>query len=168
LTLTAIGALYVAANMQRSPAGIDYYVSTTPASWDQARAACQALGLPLVIIRSKEVDDDLISLVQQLQVTEFWAGASDAAQEGTWVWVDGSPVVYSGWLPNEPNNGGLSGTSAEECLWVAVGSLWRLGRALWVDGPCESARSYVCGDAGEAGEAASQSGDAVALPDNNK
>src|SRR5262249_23259674 len=33
-------------------------------------------------------------------------GLTDAAMEGTFVWVSGEPVTYTNWNPGEPNNSG--------------------------------------------------------------
>lgn len=35
-----------------------------------------------------------------------WIGLNDIAQEGTFVWSDGSPVTYLRWRSGEPNNAG--------------------------------------------------------------
>ncbi|OFW24140.1 MAG: hypothetical protein A3G21_20500 [Acidobacteria bacterium RIFCSPLOWO2_12_FULL_66_21] len=35
-----------------------------------------------------------------------WIGLSDAATEGTFVWVTGQPLTYSNWSSSEPNNSG--------------------------------------------------------------
>lgn len=34
----------------------------------------------------------------------FYIGAVDADREGTWLWPNGSGLVYSNWAPGEPNN----------------------------------------------------------------
>ena len=39
-------------------------------------------------------------------------GATDAAVEGSWVWVTGEPWSYTAWETNEPNASG-------NCLWTA-------------------------------------------------
>jgi len=34
-----------------------------------------------------------------------WIGLTDVVKEGTFVWIDDSPMIYSNWAPGEPNNG---------------------------------------------------------------
>lgn len=89
-----------------------------------------------------------------------WIGATDAAQEGAWLWVDqaqtqfwsgmnidqgGTPVggLYSAWKrvgnAEEPNNGHGGGNPAENCAFMDIGADDR-----WVDTPCTDTRHYVC------------------------
>ena len=49
-----------------------------------------------------------------------WIGLTDAAQEGTFVWVTGEPLAYTNWFPGEPNN--QHGT--ENYVVIASGALW--------------------------------------------
>ena len=51
----------------------------------------------------------------------FWLGATDSASEGSWVWLDGSPVSWTYWRYDQP-----SGTSNWDCLaWVGSWRSWR-------------------------------------------
>ena len=36
--------------------------------------------------------------------SHFWIGATDAITEGTFLWVDGTPFVFTDWWSTEPNN----------------------------------------------------------------
>ena len=36
---------------------------------------------------------------------DIWIGINDAAEEGTWVWTNGTPVSYTNWYSGEPNSG---------------------------------------------------------------
>jgi hypothetical protein len=50
----------------------------------------------------------------------IWIGYSDAASEGTWVWVTGEPTTYTNWDPGEPNNlGGI-----EDYAHIGAGGRW--------------------------------------------
>jgi len=33
----------------------------------------------------------------------IWIGATDEADQGRWLWLDGSELAYSDWGDNEPN-----------------------------------------------------------------
>ena len=41
-----------------------------------------------------------------LTTTRTWIGFSDAAVEGTFVWLNGDPVTFVNWNPGEPNSAG--------------------------------------------------------------
>lgn len=97
-----------------------------PATWDQAKAGCTAMAAQLAILDTAEKD----AFAEALVTTDVFIGATDAAVEGTFVWVDNTPVVYTNWHTGEPNNG--NGAYQEDCVVVA-GS--RAGKG-WDDRPC--------------------------------
>ncbi len=55
----------------------------------------------------------------------YWLGATDAAQEGSWLWQDGTSFAYTNWAA-----GGLIMSSANSCLEGALGS------SAWLDASC--------------------------------
>ena len=68
--------------------------------WDDARARCEAMGGYLVIINDAKENDFLTSIGAAR--TAFHLGASEAATEGDWRWVDGSPMTYQNWQEGHP------------------------------------------------------------------
>lgn len=99
------------------PSGNCFVEVATLASWSDARAACQALGAgwDLATFRSTE---DTAFWAPRLTF-EAWVGATDAANEGVWIWVsDGAQFwagdgltgaavngAYTSWNTTEPNGG---------------------------------------------------------------
>ena len=71
-------------------------------SFDDARAYCRAHYHDLASIHSSSEN----AAVAALCPGECWIGGSDAAQEGTWTWSDGTAWDYENWEFGEPNNGG--------------------------------------------------------------
>ena len=106
-------------------------------SWPNARAACEALGngAHLAVIESQAENDVVFGIVGSGRT---WMGASDAAAEGTWLWIDGTPWVFTRWLPGDPTNGG-GGEPGEDCLEMASA-----GAGEWNDNECFVAARYVC------------------------
>lgn len=85
-----------------------YKLVTEKKSWTDARSYCQGstvLGASGDLI----VDDNAVSNAYvDAQSSRLWLGASDLATEGTWLWVNGEPVIPATggrWAPGEPNNG---------------------------------------------------------------
>ncbi|XP_067371583.1 CD209 antigen-like isoform X2 [Channa argus] len=80
----------------KSPAGWTkfncsfYFLSTESGSWTKAREDCQNKGADLVIINSAEEQEFLSGFTNQ----SAWIGLSDRAEEGTWKWIDGSPLTF--------------------------------------------------------------------------
>ncbi|KAJ8403579.1 hypothetical protein AAFF_G00349050 [Aldrovandia affinis] len=67
-----------------------YYFSTERKSWTASRSDCLKQGADLVIIESEE-EQDLISKHTRGGYS-YWIGLSDSETEGTWLWVDGTPL----------------------------------------------------------------------------
>ncbi|KAJ8362116.1 hypothetical protein AAFF_G00395360, partial [Aldrovandia affinis] len=81
-----------------------YYFSTETKSWDASRSDCLKQGADLVIIESKEEQD----FISKYRGNGFgsWIGLSDSETEGTWLWVDGTPLQEDKafWGMGQPND----------------------------------------------------------------
>ncbi|XP_048247369.1 C-type mannose receptor 2-like isoform X2 [Haliotis rufescens] len=114
--------------------------------WDDARASCLSIGADLISIHSQAENDFVYE-----NITRNWIaiGATDAAEEGTFLWTDGSPMDYTDWQSGEPNNA----RGVEDCVfmqpsdkekgWIREPSDKRMG---WNDGPCSSdmTAAFIC------------------------
>lgn len=84
--------------------GHDYFFTLTPLNWAQAQANCSASGYNLVSINSAAEEEWLRQQEAVRGGGYWWIGYTDAGFEGIWVWADASPIGYTNWSPNEPND----------------------------------------------------------------
>ncbi len=91
-------------------------------TWKEAKTKCEELGGQLAIVTSQEQNDALTKLVKDAGKAEAWIGATDEAQEGAWVWVDGSAMSYKNWNASQPNN--KNNNEHYALLWAAQQGKW--------------------------------------------
>lgn len=81
--------------------GHKYYCSRDKMTWPDAQEFCEANGGGLAIINDAAENTFLANV---LQANSAYIGLSDHLQEGSFNWIDGSPLSYSKWYPQQPNN----------------------------------------------------------------
>jgi hypothetical protein len=128
---------------QRGPRGDCYVVIPEAVTWQAGRTNCltEGAGWDLATVRSPADTDFIVPLLG----AELWIGASDAVDEGTWLWIasgdqfwpegadsGGSAAAYTNWNAGEPNN-----VDGADCLRL-------LTTGKWADLPCDSALGSLC------------------------
>ncbi|KAJ8361898.1 hypothetical protein AAFF_G00414080 [Aldrovandia affinis] len=110
-----------------------YYFSIERKSWNASRIDCLKQGADLVIIESEE-EQDFIS--KHTIGGGYWIGLSDSETEGTWLWVDGTPLQKDKafWKRGQPNDY----YGAEDCAFTVPG----LNK--WAAGPCDWIMKSIC------------------------
>jgi len=93
----------------------DIITGTTDLTWDQARAAAEAMGGHLVTITSEAENNFVANLVTTQgtpNLERYWLGGYQTDPNGlgvepagSWAWVTGEPWSYTNWATGEPNNG---------------------------------------------------------------
>lgn len=78
-----------------------YKVVYEKATWHDARAKCEQLGGHLAIVQDAATWTYIKSIAG---VASLWLGATDEAQEGRWLWVNGSPMEFKAWGKGQPDN----------------------------------------------------------------
>lgn len=121
--------------------GHTYAVVTEGANWEDARAFCLALGGDLVRLDDREETEFVADLAREAGLDRIWLGASDAADEGMWVWPNGDGCLVVEWTAREPNGG-----RRENYAEMFAGS------KTWNDVPGNITRGYVCEWPGESSE----------------
>ncbi|XP_036845309.1 CD209 antigen-like protein C [Oncorhynchus mykiss] len=109
-----------------------YYISTNEKTWDGSRNDCQARGANLVIINSRE-EQALIKAFNK----RAWFGLTDIEVEGTWRWVDGTPLTTSYWNKGEPND-----FEGEDC--ALVDNTLKDPVVAWNDVSCNRKNGWIC------------------------
>eukprot|EP00117_Sycon_ciliatum_P008894 scpid15029/ scgid11407/ Macrophage mannose receptor 1; C-type lectin domain family 13 member D; C-type lectin domain family 13 member D-like; Macrophage mannose receptor 1-like protein 1 len=113
---------------------------TTALTWTDAQASCRSMGTNLVSIHSSDTMQFLISSANAYTTWFwFWTGLSDRVDEGGYVWADGSPVTYTNWSTQQPND--YSG--AQDCVETILVPPASLMNS-WNDYSCAANEPYVC------------------------
>uniref|UniRef100_A0A3P9DKC5 Immune-related, lectin-like receptor 4 n=1 Tax=Maylandia zebra TaxID=106582 RepID=A0A3P9DKC5_9CICH len=119
-----------------------YYFSTNKSSWTESRDDCRAKGGDLVKIDSREEQEFLRKEVRRIMKDhedKFWIGLTDSAEQGRWLWVDGSPLneSLSYWNYKEPDN-----WREDDC--VMMGDKGDRYQKSWSDTSCKVSRRSIC------------------------
>ncbi|CAG2209120.1 CD206 [Mytilus edulis] len=110
---------------------------------DAARTDCMRRGGYLATVNSQDEQNFLVANMPRPFNTSIyfkggsiWIGISDRIVENSFVWDDGTPVMYTNWEAGEPNNWmNLN----EDC-----GAVW-LEHGGWLDMTCNTqGQGYVC------------------------
>uniref|UniRef100_A0A674ACC6 C-type lectin domain-containing protein n=1 Tax=Salmo trutta TaxID=8032 RepID=A0A674ACC6_SALTR len=104
--------------------------SPCPAGWHQNEHRCFSFYPVWATWATAEV-----TLTSKHTYQPVWIGGYDAAQEGMWLWSDGSAVDDVYWEEDEPSNSG----QGENCMELHTG-----GGQGWNDVSCGELRFYVC------------------------
>ncbi|XP_031141195.1 CD209 antigen-like protein A isoform X2 [Sander lucioperca] len=110
--------------------GSFYYISCIAKTWQESRDDCLQKGADLLIINSKEEQDFTTKLKMRL-----WIGLTDSETEGTWKWVDGTPLTKSYWHSEEPNGG-----ERENCVEIHFLD----SENSWNDVKCSTPNNWIC------------------------
>ncbi|XP_051745521.1 galactose-specific lectin nattectin-like isoform X2 [Ctenopharyngodon idella] len=105
-------------------------------TWAGAEKYCLYYNGNLASVHSHEEYMFIQKLVRQTThaTTRAWIGGSDAAEEGVWLWSDGTKMIYQIWSPGNPSNY----LGKEHCLEM------NYGNGNWNDGNCSVKKPFVC------------------------
>ncbi|XP_070999525.1 CD209 antigen-like protein E [Oncorhynchus clarkii lewisi] len=111
-----------------------YFLSTERKSWEESRQDCLERGADLVIINSEE-EQTFINGFKS--VSYVWIGLTDSVTEGTWKWVDGTPLTTPRyWWSGEP--GGGTYQNCGEIYYISS------GQGVWRDLGCSFSQEWIC------------------------
>uniref|UniRef100_A0A3P8ZBR8 C-type lectin domain-containing protein n=1 Tax=Esox lucius TaxID=8010 RepID=A0A3P8ZBR8_ESOLU len=109
-----------------------YYISSVKNTWNAGRQDCLNRRADLVIINSREEQAFIKALGHR-----SWIGLTDRDVDGTWRWVDGTPMTTSYWINGEPNGG-----KKENCGENKISNDDPV--MAWNDQPCDHENYFIC------------------------
>ncbi|XP_028264185.1 C-type lectin domain family 4 member E-like [Parambassis ranga] len=113
-----------------------YLVSSKSGSWDEGRADCRERGADLVVIDSIQEQTFLSTFITH----RSWIGLTDRDEEGTWKWIDGTPLTLTEWDWKQPDNGNKDPMYGEEdCAQIIAKENSR-----WNDVSCAAQLKWIC------------------------
>ncbi|XP_031670806.1 C-type lectin domain family 4 member E-like isoform X2 [Oncorhynchus kisutch] len=114
-----------------------YFLSTETKTWKESREDCLERGADLVIVNS-DMEQFLLGLNKGA-----WIGLTDSVTEGTWRWVDDTPLTISYWHSQQPDNGRDDPKNGEEDCVELNTETWLPAKA-WNDQSCLDNRHWIC------------------------
>jgi hypothetical protein len=88
----------------------DYLFCTIPVTFADAHATCLQLGYDFVHVNSSVENSALRRALGDLHINYAWIGATDAAEEGKWIWADDESGFWNGTWAGENPWSGVVGT----------------------------------------------------------
>ncbi|XP_064785642.1 CD209 antigen-like protein E isoform X2 [Oncorhynchus masou masou] len=79
-----------------------YFLSTVNKTWEESRMDCLRREAHLVMINNSEEQIFINGLNGANK--QIWIGLTDTFAEGTWKWVDGTPLTTTYWGDGQPNS----------------------------------------------------------------
>ncbi|XP_062334850.1 CD209 antigen-like protein B isoform X2 [Osmerus eperlanus] len=118
-----------------------YNVSAEKKNWSDSRQDCRDRGADLVIINSPEEQKFLDNLNKNV-----WIGLTDTVTEGTFIWVDGTPLTTpTYWYSPQPDNYlHQPGSVEEDCAEIYYSPSQVPPPKTWNDNRCDSKNFWVC------------------------
>jgi len=127
--------------------GCYLFLTSESTNWSTAKNTCEDLNAHLVKIETAEENEELYNEAVRLGMTEVtaWIGLNDMAEEGTWIWTDGTRVDFTNWSQSQPDNAGPEHNEdcAELNTFTSTGGYWAHPKK-WNDRPCNVERWAIC------------------------
>jgi hypothetical protein len=126
-----------------------YLFCNVKVEWSVARDNCASIGMQLVRVDDAGENQFLLdNMYATAPVSGIWIGASDAAVEGEWRWVDGTLFwlgAKNGMAQNGLYNDWYAGTQpAGQQASRDCAALDRNAGGGWFDSDCPVAKEYAC------------------------
>ncbi|CAG9859690.1 unnamed protein product [Phyllotreta striolata] len=114
-----------------------YLADNVVANFYQASQLCKDIGMRLVSIPDKDVQEFLFQTVNSANTkTRYWSSGTNLVDGKNWVWLSAvKPVVYTDWLPGQPDS------AAEHCIEL---QLQKNKGLQWNNYNCDVQQNFIC------------------------
>ncbi|XP_072570731.1 uncharacterized protein [Paramormyrops kingsleyae] len=112
-------------------------------SWHEAQTKCSSYGANLVTIQSESEQYFINAQLPDIHLTDvpdIWIGVSDMDHDGSFTWVDKTPVTFSNWKPEYPKDT----KGLWDCGQIFTGNY----NGKWETTNCFKNLGYICKMAG--------------------
>lgn len=82
----------------------EYEIIAEPLTWTDAKAYCEQKGGYLACIEDENEYSTVLALAKASGLKVFWLGGYLDESTGSFTWVNGDPMTFTAWAPDEPNN----------------------------------------------------------------
>ena len=120
-----------------------YKLFTSSKTWENAKEECEEWNARLVKVESSEENDFIKKELLPAKYGNYWIGLSDSANEGDWMWTDGTQLDsdgYKNWGYNQPDNK----NNNEDCVVIRIRKSDPDHYGKWHDRPCSEEKKYIC------------------------
>lgn len=93
-----------------------YQLVVADVSWEQAKAACEAMGGHLATVKNDAELQAIITLMEDAKLRFCWLGAYRSTADNNWYYVTGEPMTYAVWDVKEPSAFDADGTAENYLL----------------------------------------------------
>ena len=119
-----------------------YYINTEKKNYKEAEADCISKGAKLFEPKNAKQNNFVADHAKKKGLSAgFWIGVHDRKEnEGHFVYEsDNKPIVWTNWLPGQPNNKYNKCHGDEDCVEVKT-----YPKGKWSDQCCGKRKYYVC------------------------
>jgi len=122
---------------RQTPSGMCVRLNTEALDFNAADNACSdfSTGGRLVSVHTVFDNRFMIDYARNMSMTFVYLGMRDIGQNGTYLWIDGTPVNYLAWCPGYPVNV----TQNEYCVIVYLAS-----DECWQNADCSGRNASLC------------------------
>ncbi|XP_065644833.1 macrophage mannose receptor 1-like isoform X3 [Hydra vulgaris] len=115
-------------------AGYCYLYQNSTKNYQDSLLSCQSYGGSLLSVEDQVENAYILNFIisNNLQSITIWIGLHDNEALRKFEWLDGTPLSYTNWRANEPNNLNRN----EHCVEISKGG--------WNDNSCEKSFCYIC------------------------